>query len=86
MQEGLSDLNGGVETEAALLVQIAAPRLRTLGVDAPSVPQPATGRSRPRTPTRATKNRPFAGGLEEAQQRTRTADPFLTMEVLYQLS
>ena len=25
-------------------------------------------------------------GLYEAQQRTRTADPFLTMEVLYQLS
>ena len=24
--------------------------------------------------------------LYEAQQRTRTADPFLTMEVLYQLS
>ena len=28
----------------------------------------------------------FGSMTGEAQQRTRTADPFLTMEVLYQLS
>jgi hypothetical protein len=32
---GLDDLRNGDETEAALLVQIAAPRLRSLGLDVP---------------------------------------------------
>jgi hypothetical protein len=34
----------------------------------------------------AMKNRPFPGGSLEADARTRTADPFITSEVLYQLS
>jgi hypothetical protein len=34
---GLSDLRAGRETEAALLVAIAAPRLRALGLDVPAI-------------------------------------------------
>jgi hypothetical protein len=37
VNEGLSDLRAGRETEAALLVVIAAPRLRALGLDVPAI-------------------------------------------------
>jgi hypothetical protein len=33
VEQGLDDLDAGRETEAALLLEIAAPRLRGLGVD-----------------------------------------------------
>jgi hypothetical protein len=33
ISQGLIDLSAGRETEAALLLQIAAPRLRALGID-----------------------------------------------------
>ncbi len=33
--EGIADLRDGRETEAALLVEIAAPRLRALGLEVP---------------------------------------------------
>jgi hypothetical protein len=39
VEQGLEDLGAGRETEAALLLEIAAPRLRALGVDV------GTGRS-----------------------------------------
>jgi hypothetical protein len=32
------------------------------------------------------KNPPYAAGFREADARTRTGDPFITSEVLYQLS
>jgi len=35
VEEGLADLNAGRETEAAVLLRIAAPRLRTVGIDIP---------------------------------------------------
>jgi hypothetical protein len=35
---------------------------------------------------RAQKNPPFPAGFERADARTRTGDPFITSEVLYQLS
>ena len=39
--EGLQDLAGGVESAAALLVSIGAPRLRRLGFDIPNpLPSP----------------------------------------------
>jgi hypothetical protein len=40
LDKGLSDLSAGRESEAALLLQIAAPRLRALGitVESPSSP------------------------------------------------
>jgi len=36
VEQGLSDLRAGRESEAALLVQIAAPRLRALGIEIPA--------------------------------------------------
>jgi hypothetical protein len=36
VSEGLADLEAGRESEAALLVAIAAPRLRRLGIDVPA--------------------------------------------------
>jgi len=36
ISRGVADLRQGRETEAALLVQIAAPRLRSLGLDVPA--------------------------------------------------
>jgi hypothetical protein len=36
--QGLADLRAGVETQAALLVGIGAPRLRGLGLDVPETP------------------------------------------------
>ncbi len=35
VQKGLADIAAGVESDAALLVAIGAPRLRTLGFDVP---------------------------------------------------
>jgi hypothetical protein len=35
VREGLRDLSGGIESPAALLVSIGAPRLRQLGIDVP---------------------------------------------------
>lgn len=35
VSKGLADLAAGRETESALLVALAAPRLRTLGIDVP---------------------------------------------------
>lgn len=35
VSEGLEDLAAGRETECALLVALAAPRLRTLGIEVP---------------------------------------------------
>jgi hypothetical protein len=39
VEQGLADLEAGHETEPALLVLIAAPRLRPLGLD---IPEPAS--------------------------------------------
>ena len=36
IQQGLADLEGGHETEAALLVMVGSPRLRLLGIPVPS--------------------------------------------------
>jgi hypothetical protein len=36
VEEGLRDLAGGVQSAAALLVLIGAPRLRGLGIDVPA--------------------------------------------------
>jgi len=36
VRRGLADLRSGLETEAALLASIGAPRLRRLGFDVPS--------------------------------------------------
>lgn len=36
VRQGLADLRSGIETEAALLVSIGAPRLRRLGFDVAS--------------------------------------------------
>lgn len=36
VRRGLDDLARGIESEAALLVSIGAPRLRSLGLDVPS--------------------------------------------------
>lgn len=36
VQQGLDDLEEGVESEASLLVQIGGPRLRRLGFDIPA--------------------------------------------------
>jgi hypothetical protein len=33
---GLADLHGGIESDAALLVSIGAPRLRQLGIEVPA--------------------------------------------------
>ncbi len=44
VEAGLADLRAGTETEPALLVQIAAPRLRAIGVE---VPNAATGKASP---------------------------------------
>jgi len=38
IEQGLSDLAAGHESEAALLVLIGAPRLRRLGCDVPDAP------------------------------------------------
>ena len=35
VEAGLADLRAGTETEPALLVQIAAPRLRAVGIEVP---------------------------------------------------
>ena len=41
VRRGLADLSAGLETQAALLVSIGAPRLRLLGFDVPpGIPQP----------------------------------------------
>jgi hypothetical protein len=40
IQQGLRDLEGGVETVEALLVAIGAPRLRRLGVRIPAIGDP----------------------------------------------
>ncbi len=37
VEAGLADLRAGTETEPALLVQIAAPRLRGVGVEVPDI-------------------------------------------------
>jgi hypothetical protein len=37
VSQGLADLSVGRESEAALLVVMAAPRLRSLGIDVPAV-------------------------------------------------
>jgi hypothetical protein len=37
VREGLADLSQGLESTAALLVSIGAPRLRALGIDVPLV-------------------------------------------------
>jgi hypothetical protein len=39
IEQGLADLAAGVETTAALLVAIGAPRLRLLGLDVPAGPE-----------------------------------------------
>ena len=36
IEQGITDLKAGVESVAALLVSIGAPRLRSLGVDVPT--------------------------------------------------
>ncbi|MHB1835931.1 MAG: hypothetical protein ACYCXW_13285 [Solirubrobacteraceae bacterium] len=36
VRRGIADLRAGAETEAALLVAMAAPRLRSLGLDVPA--------------------------------------------------
>ena len=38
LEEGLADLRAGRETCSALLTAIGAPRLRSLGIEIPSVP------------------------------------------------
>lgn len=38
VEQGLRDLRAGRETESALLVLIAAPRLRALGIEIPEYP------------------------------------------------
>jgi hypothetical protein len=40
VMRGLADLRSGRETECALLVAMAAPRLRALGIDVPPSPWP----------------------------------------------
>ena len=37
VRDGLRDLTDGIESPAALLVSIGAPRLRRLGIDVPAV-------------------------------------------------
>lgn len=49
LQAGLTDLRDGRESEAALLVQIAAPRLRALGYEVP-VPSDGVGRQNAESP------------------------------------
>jgi hypothetical protein len=43
VEQGLADLRAGANTECALLLQVAAPRLRDLGIEVPEYrsPQPA---------------------------------------------
>jgi hypothetical protein len=43
VRSGLSDLQAGRESEASLLVQIAAPRLRRLGIEIPDTTGRADG-------------------------------------------
>ena len=38
LSDGLADLHSGLESESALVVEIAAPRLRALGFDVPQRP------------------------------------------------
>jgi hypothetical protein len=52
VREGLADLLAGRETEAALLVSTAGPRLRALGLDVPDEPAP-TGERASTAPGRA---------------------------------
>jgi hypothetical protein len=44
VEAGLADLRAGTETEPALLVRIAAPRLRAVGIE---VPHTASGEASP---------------------------------------
>jgi hypothetical protein len=44
VRDGIADLRAGRESENALLVEIAAPRLRALGLEVPQVPHDGEAR------------------------------------------
>jgi hypothetical protein len=61
IEQGLDDIAGGVTTDAALLVMIGAPRLRTLGVIVPT--------SGPSDPESELYQRLAADGTDSAHSR-----------------